>query len=213
MAGDTSRPDRSPPGQARARATRAAVLEAASNRFRTDGYARTTVDAIAREAGVAPQTVYNQFGTKASIARELLEESGSGGGQTAVADLPWYRPVFEQGIDGRERLRRHASGCRYVNERSGEAAEVVRRAADADPELAATWRSDRAGRRRAAEAALGAALSSATLRPGLTRRRAVDAITHLGGSETYHALVVEAGWTGPQYEGWLATTLAGLLAP
>jgi AcrR family transcriptional regulator len=190
------------------------VLDAAADRFRADGYAGTTVDAIARDAGVAPQTVYNQFGSKASIARELLEEAGFGGdGQTAVADLPWYRPVFEHGIDGQERLRRYARGCRYVNERSAEAAEVVRRAADADPELAGTWRSDRAGRRRAADAALHAALASATLRPELTRRRAVDAVAHLGGPETYHALVVEAGWTGPQYERWLATTLADLVAP
>ena len=45
-------------------ATRARILDAAITRFLDDGYAATTVEAIAQDAGVAVQTIYNVFGSK-----------------------------------------------------------------------------------------------------------------------------------------------------
>jgi AcrR family transcriptional regulator len=51
----------SPRRREQAAATRGAILDAAQRRFERDGYAQTTMAAIAAEAGVALKTVYVGF--------------------------------------------------------------------------------------------------------------------------------------------------------
>src|SRR5947209_6975133 len=60
-----------------AAATRDAIATAARLIFRERGFAGTTMESIAAEAGYAPQTVYFHFGTKAAILKHLVEESKS----------------------------------------------------------------------------------------------------------------------------------------
>lgn len=62
---------------------RAAILDAAKQTFAQHGYARTRLDAVAREAGVAEGTVYHLFASK----RGLLEAVGAdyGAGMARVA--------------------------------------------------------------------------------------------------------------------------------
>src|SRR6187549_1313499 len=56
-----------------ARSTRANISASARRLFVAGGYASTSIDAIAREAGVAVQTVYAVFGNKRAILASLLE--------------------------------------------------------------------------------------------------------------------------------------------
>jgi AcrR family transcriptional regulator len=49
------------------------VLAAARNRFATDGYEKTTLRAIARDAHVDPSMVLYLFGSKADLFRESLK--------------------------------------------------------------------------------------------------------------------------------------------
>lgn len=68
----TSSVERSGPGSLRseqARATRMRVAAAAVELFLRDGYPATTMAAIARQAGVSTQTVYNTYRTKAALLR------------------------------------------------------------------------------------------------------------------------------------------------
>src|SRR2546428_14162793 len=58
---------REPPG-------RRAIAAAARKLFRVRGYARTTIEAIAQEAGHAVPTVYFHFGTKAAIVAYLIDQ-------------------------------------------------------------------------------------------------------------------------------------------
>ncbi len=52
-------------------ATRMQVLEAAQQLFEQDGYAATSMAAIASEAGVSLKTVYLAFETKSGLLRAL----------------------------------------------------------------------------------------------------------------------------------------------
>lgn len=52
--------------------SRDVVLEAAKKRFATDGYEKTTLRAIARDAHVDPSMVLYLFGSKADLFRESL---------------------------------------------------------------------------------------------------------------------------------------------
>lgn len=51
---------------------RLAILDAAAEQFRTQGYEATSMDRIAAEAGVSKRTVYNHFPSKEELFGEML---------------------------------------------------------------------------------------------------------------------------------------------
>ena len=53
--------------QVKKEAVRDAILKAAQKLFKAQGYARATMNAIAREAGVAPATLYVYYGSKLEV--------------------------------------------------------------------------------------------------------------------------------------------------
>ena len=55
------------PGRPKDLAKRQAILEAAKNLFVRNGYANTSMDAVATEAGVSKLTVYNHFNDKETL--------------------------------------------------------------------------------------------------------------------------------------------------
>lgn len=57
----------SDPGKAQA------VLDAASHLFLANGFAATSMDAVAARAGVSKLTVYNRFGSKATLFQRVIE--------------------------------------------------------------------------------------------------------------------------------------------
>ena len=64
--------------EAQARETRRSILDAAAELFVASGYAATTIQAVADQAGVAVQTVYAVFGTKRELLRQLIESTITG---------------------------------------------------------------------------------------------------------------------------------------
>src|SRR5829696_2019804 len=68
------RPYRSPLRASQAEATRRRILDAGLMLFATRGYPTTSVSAIARAAGVSPETIYASVGSKRGIIDALLEQ-------------------------------------------------------------------------------------------------------------------------------------------
>ena len=65
-----------------------AAADAALRLFLERGYVATTIKAIAREAAVAPATVYQVFGTKQAILARILDQTIAGdAGPAALARL------------------------------------------------------------------------------------------------------------------------------
>ena len=61
--------------------TRARVIAAARELLMaTGGFAGFTIDAVARQAGVARMTIYNQFGSKAGLLEALFDDLAARGG-------------------------------------------------------------------------------------------------------------------------------------
>ena len=75
--GATGRPYQSPLRRAQAETTRAAVLDAAAALFVREGYLRTTMKAIAGEAGTSVETVYAQ-GSKAALLLACVDRALAG---------------------------------------------------------------------------------------------------------------------------------------
>lgn len=63
----------SPTPRRRSDATRAAILEAARERFASDGYERATVRAIAHDAGIDPSMVMRYFGSKEGLFAAVVD--------------------------------------------------------------------------------------------------------------------------------------------
>ncbi|RYE51189.1 MAG: TetR/AcrR family transcriptional regulator, partial [Rhizobiaceae bacterium] len=65
-------PDRSPAMQRGNYAKRCAIIAAATTVFVRDGFTGASIDAIAEEAGVSRQTIYNQIGDKEKLLAETV---------------------------------------------------------------------------------------------------------------------------------------------
>ncbi|MBC9724488.1 TetR family transcriptional regulator [Streptomyces sp. TRM68367] len=59
--------DNRPPAPRRSDTTRAAILEAARERFAADGYDRATIRAIAKDASIDPSMVMRYYGSKEGL--------------------------------------------------------------------------------------------------------------------------------------------------
>jgi TetR/AcrR family transcriptional repressor of mexJK operon len=75
-------------------AKRAAIARAALDLFVRDGYERTSVDAIAAEAGVSKRTVYSHYGDKERLFLAVVEDTYDGlmGQVRDIADRELDRP-------------------------------------------------------------------------------------------------------------------------
>src|SRR5712691_12578888 len=87
----------SPHRRAQAAETRRQILEGALRLFERQGYAATTMSAIAAEAGVALKTVYVAFETKSGVLRGLWNLLLRGDrDDVPVAQQQWYREVLDE---------------------------------------------------------------------------------------------------------------------
>jgi AcrR family transcriptional regulator len=186
--------------------TRAAILDGARRLFADQGYAATTVAAVAREAGVNVDTVYASIGPKPALFRLLIETAISGtGGAVPAGERDYVREIRAEPDAGRK-LDRYARVLRGTNPRLAPLLDVVRGAAGTGPELAALW--DEINERRAANMRLLARelLATGQLRPGLKVDEVATTLWLLAGSDTFLRLTRDRGWSLGRYERWLAGT-------
>lgn len=195
----------SPRRRQQAAATRTAILDAALSLFEQQGYAATSVAAIAQQAGVALKTVYAVFGTKRGVLVALRSQLVRGTDDSIpVAQQEWFRTVLDE-PDPRKRLTAFAAAATELKSRAGPIFEIIRHAAPADPEIEAMWeefmRDFHDNQRLVVERfATDGALT-------LDVDRATDILWTLNHPAVYHLLVAERGWSNDDYQQWLEQTL------
>ena len=204
----------SPRREQQAAVTRRAILEAAQQLFESEGYATTTMDAIAADAAVSLKTVYLAFETKARLLRAVWDLALKGDeSDTPVAARPWYIEVLEEPAPARK-LRLLARNSCIVKVRIGALLGVIRDAAPSDPEIRELWeliQSDFYLNQRTIVETLD---RTNALAPGLDMTRAADLLWTLNHPDVWLLLVGRRGWTPEQFETWLGdTTCAQLLPP
>lgn len=194
-----------------ARATRHAILAAARALFLANGYARTSMSAIANQAGVHIDTIYQTIGRKPDLVQLLFESAISGEDEEIPALQRDYVRAIQAEPSGRRRLEIYAATVGTIMARLQPIHRVVQEAAAAEPALAALW-TDIANRRAANMRLFVEDLARvAYLRPDLTIEQAADVIWSTNGPEFYTLLVIERGWPRDQFESWLADTWERLL--
>lgn len=187
----------SPLREKKAGQTRNNIANAAEHLLVANGYSGMTVEAIAREAGVATQTVYAVFGSKRGIMTELLDR---------VIFVDRFHDLHERSInsaDTQEGLRLTVSLVRQVYESEGAVYALLRGAGVLDPELARIECDREARRRDLQKQHVELLLTGKNLKPGLTMSEAQDIFWCLTSRDVYRMMVQERGWTGEAYENWM----------
>jgi AcrR family transcriptional regulator len=190
--------------RAQAELTRRDILDAAQRRFEQDGYAATTMEAIAAEAGVALKTVYKGFATKSGLLRALWNHLLRGGrDEVPVGEQEWYRGILEE-PDPERQLRLTARRSCEVKVRIAGVLEVIRSAAPIDADIGALWgriETEFHANQRAIVESLDA---KGALAPGLDVERGADILWTLNHPNQWQLLVSQRGWTPEEYERWFA---------
>jgi AcrR family transcriptional regulator len=193
----------SPRREEQAAATRRAILEAAQRLFEKQGYAATTMAAIAEEAGVALKTVYVAFETKTGVLRALWNLRLRGErDEVPVAQQDWYREVVEE-PDPERQLRLNARNSRARKVSIAALLDVIRSGALVEPEIEALWsriESDYHDNQRAIAESLH---KKKALQRDLDVDRATDILWTINHPNLWQ-LLTGRGWTPEEYEQWTA---------
>ena len=182
--------------------TRRDILTAARKLFVEQGYASTSMQQIADEAGVALQTVYSSVGPKASIILALVdlidEEAG----------LEELIPTFRAETDPRRMI---AWGVRIPYtfvERCGDYLAALISAAAVDKDAAAALNEAWTRHQHGALEIARKIVASGAVRPGLT----LDDVYGAFALNTWATTQMHArdglGWSGPRWERWCVRFLA-----
>jgi AcrR family transcriptional regulator len=206
-----NRPYRSDLRSGHAEGTRRALLTAATRLFAELGYAATSIDEIARAAGVSRATVFTSVGGKPALLKAAYDVALVGDDQpVGLAQRPQsLRAKAEP--DPHRYLEMYAAIVTEIQGRVALINEAVRGAAGVDAEARALWEKLQAERLVGAQHVVQDLRGKGRLREGLTARTAADIVWTLIEPGPYHQLVHQRGWTPARFRAWLAETLQAQL--
>lgn len=195
----------------KARATRRRIVGAAYEEFVGSGFHGATMAGIARRAGVAPQTVYFVFHTKAELISAVIDAAVMGEEDPRPPQAqPWWATMVAE-PDAAEALRIFIRGAAEVYARAAPISEVLRAAALTDEEVRRTHEHHEELRRQGAREVVDMLAGKARLKADLTLDEHVDVFMTILGDSTYNLLTTERRWAHARVVDWLCATLPGLL--
>ncbi|MEU2610469.1 helix-turn-helix domain-containing protein [Micromonospora sp. NPDC007271] len=202
---------RSPLRAQQAAATRLAVISAATELFVAKGYGATTVDDVARRAGVSKPTVFTAVGNKAALLSAVRDVAMAGDDlPVAVSDRPPAQQVVEE-PDPARAVELLAGVIAGINLRYAAINEAIRGAAAAgEPAARELWETSEAQRLAGARHWTRTLAAKAPLRTD--EATTVDLVWLLMAPDNCHRLVHSRGWTTERYREWIADGLTALLA-
>jgi AcrR family transcriptional regulator len=197
-----------------ARATRRRIIDASLARFVSEGYAATTLESIAADAGVSVQTVYFHFGSKRNVLKEGVDILAVGDDlPIPLLERPWMQELHAT-PDPARALQLWLDASREIFERISPLMRIIRDAAGADPEMAAQWDTNRQQRVTAHRALAEALAAKGGLREGIDVPAATDVLYSLLSPEVYGLLVGDCGWTPERWQDLIAQlAAAAVLVP
>jgi AcrR family transcriptional regulator len=197
--------------QEQARQNRRIVLDVANRLFVEHGYARTTVAAVAAEAGVSVETVYKAFTNKPGLAKAVFDVAVVGDDE----DVPMLqREMVARNAaepDPRRKLTYYGEHIVQVAPRISPILLVVRDAAATDPGAAELWEQLQAERLTGMTAFATHLDEGGFLREGVTRDEARDVLWTHNSVELWDLLVRQRGWTDERFGTWVGRQLIAAL--
>ena len=195
----------------RARQTRDQVIDAARDLFLTDGYAATTVTAIAAAARVSVETIYKSFGGKAGLVRAIVDKGLAGQGPIPAEQRSDH--IRDTEPDPRRILTAWGAFVTELAPRIVPILALARHAAASDPEIAALLDEISASRHERMTLNARGLVSAGHLRPGIPISEAADILWVYSSPELYELLVIRRGWPAERHGQFVGQALIAALLP
>jgi AcrR family transcriptional regulator len=163
---------------------------------------------IAEAAGVAVQTVYFVFHTKAALLSRTYEVAVGGEDEPLIPQhQPWYAAMAVE-PDITVALQHMVTGVGEIIRRVTPLYLVARIAADGDPDTARVVALHEDGRADGYRDVLELLHAKAEFRSGLTLERATHLLLLFVGMDAYHVLVGSHGWSHDEWVAWTVSVVA-----
>ena len=175
------------------------MTDAATQLFASQGYAGTTMEAVAVASGMSVQGVYFAFQTKANLLREAVETA------TPV------RPQRAGESDPDVLLRGLVADAAAVLDATGALALAVTSAGPADRAAAEVHRHLQEQRSRQARQLVQQVRALRPLAPGVTPKRVSDVVFALLSPQMHALLLRDRGWTTQRYAAWTTSAIGRAL--
>lgn len=182
--------------------TRRRIIAAAHDLFVSDGYGRTTMAAVARQAGVSVETVYSAFRNKPTLLRQVWFVSFRGDEQDLrLLDRPEIQALFDE-PDLPTRLRQQAVTYTEVFRRFVPLHRALEGAAASEPAAAAMVAEF--DERRIDVCTRYAKAAAKTGQLAVSQAECRDLLYATMDGFLWHRLVAERGWSDKRFAGFLA---------
>ena len=193
------------------RATRRRVVDAARELFLTRGYVATTMADIAREAGVALQSVYTAGRSKADLLHLVTDLAVAGDDQDVMlVDRPDFVAVAAESDPVRQ-VQMLASLIAATLDRLAPVWIAYREAAAVDPKAASNLVAAHRRRRETFGTMIGMVPEHRLRHPP---ERSADTMWAVGSIDVFLLLRTVLDWDPARYEEWLRDSLVDqLVAP
>jgi len=190
---------------------RTAILDVAWDCFARDGFAATTVEAIAGAAGVSSASIYKTLGGKTGLVRALVERALRGDpAEATAAEVRSERSRLEAN-DGRELVERWGELMREVSPRVSPIVLLLRDVSVVDVDAAGLFAEVESDRLRRMAANARVLARRGWLRPGVSVTRARDVMWAMTAPDLYDVLVRRRGWSVARYVAFIRETLVAQL--
>jgi AcrR family transcriptional regulator len=200
--------------QAQAEETRREILKAAYKLFAERGYEGATIDAIAKEAGVALKTIYAVFANKRNILVNLLNNSSSRNGEENIPMLERAGPkAVSQERDPRRQIQMFAQVIAGNLEGAATIAEIIHVAAQTEADVDKLEKTLNKQRWQHMAYAVRQFASNGSLRNAMDEAYATETVYTLTSPEVFLILTRDRGMVKEKYAEWLADTLTRALLP
>jgi AcrR family transcriptional regulator len=185
--------------------TRTRIIEAAERRFLRDGYARTTVAAIAADAGISADTIYKTFGGKPGLVRAIRETALRGVGPVPAEARS--DELHEREPDPRKIIEAWGALTAEIAPRVAPILLLMRAAATAGTEGQMLLDEMDADRLRRMTDNARRLRDAGHLRSGITLAQAADVLWTYSAPELYELLVARRGWAPKRYGRFIADAI------
>ncbi len=188
----------SPRRMEQAAVTKSRIVEAAMRLVREKGYADMTLEAIAAEAGVAPQTVYAVCGSKKGVLAAILENT------VEAKQYDTLRDTIPKLKAGKDRVREIGHFYSVLMEHALPVFDIMRGMSMLSPEFAEQEYDQGMMLLEKCRKSVHKMAEDGMLRKGLSEERAAQLYWAITTPGMHRRLTKLLGWSAEEYAAWIS---------